>query len=180
MKKELENNSNKIVTVKYTTLVDIFNEFYVNKLNATCMDRNCNISKEIFCEIYQLDSSICSDLNNSTFSNLSRCEIAKFLNNSNVVSKKVFKNNLPISRPICIEFPNNTKKGFKNYCIFYNDTTKLWSNKGCSYVKKETATECQCNHTTIFALLLVADTGNSEQIHPKNISRDCLTKLLVS
>lgn len=180
VKNEFKNNSNKIVTVKYTTLVGIFNEFYVKKLNETCLDRNWSISIESFCELYQLDGSVCFDINKFTFSNLCSYGVAKFLNSSNIVSKKVFNNNLPISMPISIDFSNYKEKGYKNFCIFYNKTTKLWSNKGCSYVSKEAITECQCNHTTIFALLLLADTGNSEQIHAGNISKECLTKLLVS
>ena len=176
---QFQSSSNTIVSVKFKTLGHIFNEFYSKKKFKMCRYKNCSILKEEFCNLYQLDGSICNKINNSSFSNLK----VSFLNNSNVISKKVFYNNFPVSKPISIQFYYSKKKGFAEFCIFYNETTKLWSNEGCFYVSKGNSfdiVECRCSHTTIFAFLLIADTGYSEQAHPKDVGEKCRRIILVS
>lgn len=69
-------------------------------------------------------------------------------------------------------------------CSFYNSSTLMWEQTGCSPVRynvEQKRYECSCNHQTTFALLFVPDLPSSSSLGAQEItSLTCLSISILS
>ena len=87
------------------------------------------------------------------------------------------KNNQPRRSRIHLYFEllaNQTRYEAERYtCSFYNTSDRRWESTGCSPVQYDAAHnrfECQCNHQTTFALLLLPNVPDSRHFNAQDIA----------
>ena len=97
----------------------------------------------------QLSITIISDIqsNNATQTNVSN--VYKLENNVTITFDNLLLDGINISNSDQI-------------CVWYNDTSDLWSSKGCMTIidpNDENSVSCNCNHLTTFTMIAFLDDG---------------------
>ncbi|XP_076807751.1 uncharacterized protein LOC143450885 isoform X2 [Clavelina lepadiformis] len=92
----------------------------------------------------------------------------QFIPESTLISYSVYENRQKKSVPVIYTILTNRKPKGRLSCEFYNTSSHSWSDVGCTFLQTNgSRVTCFCNHTTVFAVLLV--TGDTKDIISKGM-----------
>ncbi|KAM7395822.1 hypothetical protein PAMA_007214 [Pampus argenteus] len=144
--------------------VNQINEFTTENLELKfCSSGQCNVS------VFDIE------VNLNTTSGIMKTVAVKNLMNklannfpttetTNYLVSATLENSNDSDLEIRLSFPTRQLTAMTPLCVFWNTTTKEWSNEGCIVkTKDENHTLCECNHLTSFSILMSrGDVSNSD------------------
>ncbi len=160
-----------------TSTVHLMSSNYLNSVEDLVKNIKVNNSKGIDSDNLKLKFCSSSDCNVSVFDigvNLNKTDgimktvavknlMEKLENNFNsgktvrtsLLLSATLENNSDPSVEISLDFPTEQLNPTQPFCVFWNTTSKGWSDEGC-IVKTHNSnhTLCQCNHLTSFSVLM--------------------------